>query len=86
MVSLISHILELNRYLPRAKTGQKRRLMQQDIDAMDVRIDERVYGFCGLTADEIAVVEETVGRNILRRKIAPDPEKQPQRCPGNRFP
>lgn len=57
MVSLVTHILELNRYLQRAKTDQERRLVQQEIDATDVRIDALVYGLYGLTADEIAVVE-----------------------------
>ena len=59
MVSLVTHILELNRYLPQAKTDQERRLVQQDIDATDVRIDALVYEFYGLTAEEIAVVEES---------------------------
>jgi SAM-dependent methyltransferase len=62
MVSLVTHILELNRYLPQAKTDQERRLVQQDIDATDVRIDALVYELYGLTVDEIAVVEESVGK------------------------
>jgi hypothetical protein len=57
MVSLVTHILELNRYLPQARTDQERRLVQQDIDATDVRIDALVYELYGLTADEVAVVE-----------------------------
>jgi hypothetical protein len=57
MVSLVTHILELNRYLPQAKTDQERRLVQQEIDATDVRIDALVYELYGLTPDEIAVVE-----------------------------
>jgi len=63
MVSLVLHILELNRYLPQAKSDQERRLVQQEIDATDVRIDALVYELYGLTADEIAVVEEAVGKN-----------------------
>jgi hypothetical protein len=59
MVSLVTHILELNRYLPQAKTDQERRLIQQDIDATDVRIDALVYELYGLTPEEIAVVEGT---------------------------
>jgi hypothetical protein len=61
MVSLVSHILELNRYLARAKTDQERRLVRQEIDTTDVRIDALVYELYGLTADEIAVIEEAVG-------------------------
>ncbi|MCK9631209.1 MAG: hypothetical protein M0R30_06155 [Methanoregula sp.] len=57
MVSLVSHILELNHYLPQAKTDQERRLVQQEIDATDVRIDALVYELYGLTPEEISVVE-----------------------------
>jgi len=63
MVSLVSHILELNHYLAHAKTDQERRLVQQEIDITDVRIDAMVYDLYGLAADEIAIVEETVSRN-----------------------
>ncbi|MEN6442757.1 MAG: N-6 DNA methylase [Methanoregula sp.] len=57
MVALVTQILELNRYLPQAKTDQERRLVQQDIDATDVRIDALVYDLYGLTNEEIALVE-----------------------------
>jgi adenine-specific DNA-methyltransferase len=60
MVALVSQILGLNRYLTRAKTDQERRLVQQEIDATDVRIDALVYELYGLTLEEIAVVEESV--------------------------
>jgi len=62
MVSLVTHILELNRYLPQAKTDQERRLIRQDIDATDVRIDALVYEIYGLTLEEITVVEESAMR------------------------
>ncbi len=51
------HILELNRYLPQAKTDQERRLVQQEIDSTDVRIDMLVYELYGLEPEEIAVVD-----------------------------
>ncbi|MDD1690909.1 MAG: hypothetical protein LUQ66_09635 [Methanoregula sp.] len=57
MISLVSHILELNQYLPQARTDQERRLVQQDIDATDVRIDALVYEMYGLMPEEISVVE-----------------------------
>jgi hypothetical protein len=44
-------------YLPQAKTDQERRLVQQEIDATDVRIDALVYELYGLTSKEIAIVE-----------------------------
>jgi len=65
MVSLVTHILELNRYLPQAKTDQERRLIQQDIDATDVRIDALVYELYGLTAEEITVVESSTTEKSL---------------------
>jgi len=62
IVTTVSQILSLHEYLPRARTDQERRLVQQEIDATDVRIDSLVYEIYGLTTDEIAVVEEAVGR------------------------
>lgn len=59
MVSLVRHMVGLNRYLPQAKTGQECRLVQQEIDATDVRIDALVYELYGLTAEEIVVIEES---------------------------
>ena len=58
MVALVTQILELNRYLVQAKTDQERRLVQQEIDATDVRIDALVYELYGLTPEEIAVIDE----------------------------
>ncbi len=62
MVALISQMLELHRYLPRAKNDLEKRLVQQEIDTIDVRIDALVYELYGLTEEEIGVVEESVGR------------------------
>jgi hypothetical protein len=61
LVSLVTNILELNRYLTQVKTGQERRLVQQEIDATEVRIDALVYEMYGLTPEEIAMVEEKTG-------------------------
>jgi hypothetical protein len=44
--------------LQKAKTDQERRLVQQEIEATDVKIDALVYELYGLTAEEIAVIEE----------------------------
>lgn len=58
LVSLVTHVLELNRYLSRARTDQECRLVQQEVEATDVRIDALVYNLYGLTPEEIVVVEE----------------------------
>jgi hypothetical protein len=47
----------LHEYFRKAKTDQERRLVQQEIEATDVKIDALVYELYGLTADEIAVIE-----------------------------
>ncbi len=57
MVALVTKMLELHKYLPQAKTDQEKRLVQQDIEASDVRIDALVYELYGLTAEEIGVIE-----------------------------
>jgi len=43
--------------LQKAKTDQEKRLVQQEIEATDVKIDALVYELYGLTAEEIAIVE-----------------------------
>ena len=62
MIALVTQMLDLHKYLPQAKTDQEKRLVQQEIDALDVRIDALVYELYGLTAEEIAVVEESVSK------------------------
>jgi hypothetical protein len=60
MVALVMQMLSLHQYLRKAKTDQERRLVQQEIDATDVRIDALVYDLYGLTAEEITVVESAL--------------------------
>ncbi|WAC04856.1 MAG: Eco57I restriction-modification methylase domain-containing protein [Methanoregula sp.] len=57
MVDLVTQMLSLHAYLQKAKTDQEKRLVQQEIDTMDVKIDALVYELYGLTADEIGVIE-----------------------------
>jgi SAM-dependent methyltransferase len=57
IAALVAQMISLHEYLPQAKTDQERRLVQQEIDATDVRIDALVYELYGLTPEEIAVVE-----------------------------
>ncbi len=62
MVTLVTGMLELQKHLSHAKTDQEKRLVTQEIESTDRQIDSLVYGLYGLTADEIAVVEESVGK------------------------
>ena len=62
MVTLVTEMLELHKHLSHAKTDQEKRLITQEIESTDRQIDSLVYGLYGLTADEIAVVEESVGK------------------------
>jgi hypothetical protein len=62
MAKLVIEILELHKHLTYAKTDQEKRLITQEIESTDRQIDSLVYGLYGLTADEIAVVEECVGK------------------------
>ena len=62
MVALVNEMLELHKHLIHAKTDQEKRIITQEIESTDRQIDSLVYGLYGLTADEVAVVEETVGR------------------------
>ena len=58
MVALVTQMLSLHEYLQKAKTDQEKRLVQQEIEATDVKIDALVYDLYGLTVEEIAVIEE----------------------------
>ena len=62
IVTLVTDMLELHKHLSHAKTDQEKRLVTQEIESTDRQIDSLVYGLYGLTADEIAVVEESVGK------------------------
>jgi len=62
MVALVTEMLELHKHLSQAKTEQEKRLITQEIESTDRQIDSLVYGLYELTADEIAVVEETVAK------------------------
>jgi hypothetical protein len=62
MVTLVTEMLELHKHLIHAKTDQEKRLITQEIESTDMQIDSLVYGLYGLTADEIAVVEESVSK------------------------
>jgi SAM-dependent methyltransferase len=62
MVALATEMLELHRHLSDAKTDREKRLITQEIESTDRQIDSLVYGLYGLTADEIVVVNESVGK------------------------
>ncbi|MDO9550604.1 MAG: class I SAM-dependent methyltransferase [Methanoregula sp.] len=60
MVALVKEMLELHKHLNHAKTDREKRLVTQEIESTNRQIDSLVYGLYGLTADEIAVVEEAI--------------------------
>ena len=62
MVALSTEMRDLYRHLDSAKSEREKRLIMQEIESTDKQIDSLVYGLYGLTADEIAVVEESVGK------------------------
>jgi hypothetical protein len=62
MVVLVTEMVNLHKHLTLANTDPEKRLIMQDIDSTDKQIDSLVYGLYGLTADEIAVVEESVSK------------------------
>lgn len=63
MVELLERMLALHRHLAAAKTGHEKTLLQRQIEATDRQIDRLVYEPYGLTAEEVAVVEEGGGRS-----------------------
>jgi hypothetical protein len=60
IVALVAGMSEMHRHLSLAKTDNEKRLVMQEIISTERQIDSLVYGFYGLTKDEIAVIEESV--------------------------
>ncbi len=58
VVALVQQMLDLHKQLGAAKTPTDKTAIQRQIDATDKRIDQLVYELYGLTAKEIAIVEE----------------------------
>jgi hypothetical protein len=61
MVALVREMLELNNHLDRAEIDREKLIIRQEIGSIDRQIDSLVYGFYGLTMEEIAMVEESEG-------------------------
>jgi len=60
MVSLVEAMLDLNRKLAGARTGQEKTFISREIEAIDAKIDALVYELYGLTEEEIALIERAV--------------------------
>jgi hypothetical protein len=58
MVKLVDSMLALHKQLAAAKSEAQKAIMQRQIDATDAEIDRLVYDLYGLTAEEIAIVED----------------------------
>jgi len=55
----------LHKQLPKAKTPHEQESLKRTITATDNQIDALVYELCGLTEDEIRIVEgATLGRQL----------------------
>jgi len=60
LVTLVTGMLELQKHLSQTTSEREKRLITQEIGSTDRQIDSLVYGLYGLTADDIAVVEESI--------------------------
>jgi len=60
MVELVGQMLDLHKQLTEAKEPQTKTVLQRQIETTDYQIDKLVYKLYGLTAKEIAIVEESV--------------------------
>ena len=59
MVALVTQMLELNKKLQDASLDHEKTLLSRQVEAADGGIDTLVYELCGLTGEEIAIVEGT---------------------------
>ena len=62
IVSLVDSMIRLHKQLTDAKSAAQKTILQRQIDATDAEIDRLVYDLYGLTAKEIAIVEEATGK------------------------
>ena len=58
IVSLVDDMLRFRTAIREAASERENTLLQRQIDATDAEIDRLVYDLYGLTAEEIAIVEE----------------------------
>jgi len=56
-------VTRLHRQLAIAKSAAQKAILQRQIDATDAEIDRLVYDLYGLTAEEIALVENTTSES-----------------------
>jgi len=55
---MVEDMLALHKQLHREKSKSRKKIIQDDIDHLDKKIDALVYELYGLTDEEIRVVEE----------------------------
>jgi hypothetical protein len=58
VIALVERMLALHRRMAVEKSAHDRTVVERQIEATDREIDRAVYGLYGLTAAEVAVVEE----------------------------
>ncbi len=58
MVQMVEDMLALHKQLHKEKSKSRKKIIQDDIDHLDKKIDALVYELYGLTDEEIGVVEE----------------------------
>ncbi len=58
MVTLVNSMMALHKQLTAAKSAAQKAIVQRQIDTTDAQIDRLVYDLYGLTAEEIALVEQ----------------------------
>jgi hypothetical protein len=59
IVASVSSMLALHKQLAAAKSAAQKVIIQRQIDATDAEIDRLVYDLYGLTAEEIALIENS---------------------------
>lgn len=58
ILDLVERMLSLHKHLAAPKTDHDKTALQQQIDTTDKQIDASVYELCGLTEEEMRIVQE----------------------------
>ena len=64
IIELVDNMIEFNYQLNNSNTPNEKRLLENQIDMIDSKLDELVYELYGLNNEEIDIVENSLNKEI----------------------
>ncbi len=69
MVVLVEQMLEFQQRLQEAGDNREKERLSEEIEQLDGRIDQLVYGLYGLSGEEIALVEKEIEPRLVKGEL-----------------